>query len=201
MTGGKMLALVALMAACIVAVYLVVGRSTTRPPIAAGAGSAGVVKGQHYEDAGLGFSFDYPTQWVKADQPQLGADATFVGPRRGNFTMNLDVRSDATATALDVYVDRAIKKVLPQFKTNFKVLEEPPLLTVNGVQAIEVVYSYRQGQFDITNVEVVYGLPDRKVILTFGLLSEYYDEMKPAVEQTIKSFQRLGAPARRASET
>lgn len=192
MTGGKMVALVVLMAVCIVAVYLLVGRSSTETAVAA-TGTQGVVKGQHYEDAGLGFSFEYPAEWVKADRPYLGADATFLGPRRADFTMALDLRSDTTPTALDVYVDRAIKKLLPEFQTDFKILEEPKPLTVNGVQAIEIVYSFRQGQFDLTSVEVVYGLGDRKVIVTFSLLSEYYQDLKPVVDQCIQSLQRLGA--------
>jgi predicted Zn-dependent protease len=160
--------------------------------VAAGAGSAGVVKGQRYEDAALGYALDYPAQWVKADRPQLGADATFLGPRRADLTMGLDVRSEVSPTALDVYVDRSIKKLLPEFQTDFKVLEPEKALTVHGIPAIEVVYSHRQGQFDLTSVEVVYALGDRKVSLTFGLLSEYYQELKPAVEQCVQSFQRVG---------
>jgi hypothetical protein len=191
MTGGKLVALVVLMAACVVAVYLVVGQSATGTA-AAGVGGQGVVKGQHYEDAALGYGFDFPAQWVKADRPQLGAEATFHGPRRADFAMGLDVRSETSPTALDVYVDRSIKKLLPEFLTDFKLLEEKPPLTINGVQAIEVVYSHRQGQFDMTDVEAVYALGDRKVSLTFSLLSEYYEDMKPAVEQCIQSFQRLG---------
>jgi predicted Zn-dependent protease len=191
MTGGKLVALVVLMAICIVAVFLVIGRSTTGTA-AASAASQGVVKGQQYEDAALGYSFEYPALWVKADQPKFGADASFLGPRRADLTMGLDVRSESNPTALDVYVDRSIKKVLPEFTTNFKVLEEKPL-TVNGIQAIQVVYSYRQGQFDLTSVEAVYALGDRKVILTFCVLSEYYDELKAAVDASVQSFQRLGA--------
>ena len=191
MTGGKLVALVVLMAICIVVVFLVIGRSTTGSA-AAGAVSQGVVKGQHYEDAALGYAFEYPAQWVKADEPRFGADVSFLGPRRADLTMGLDVRSEVTPTSLDVYVDRSIMKVLTDLMTNFKVLENKPL-TVNGVQAIKVVYSYRQGQFDLTSVEVVYALGDRKVVLTFCLLSEYYDEFKAAVDATVQSFQRLGA--------
>jgi predicted Zn-dependent protease len=191
MTAGKMVALVVLMGACILAVFLLVGRSPTAPTTGGVAG-AGVAKGQRYEDSALGYGFEYPAQWVKADQPKLGADATFLGPRRGNFTMGLDVRSEITPTALDVYVDRSIKKVLPEFQTDFKILEEKQL-TVNGVQAVTVVYSYRQGRFNLTSVEAVYALGDRKVVLTFGLLADYYEELKPAVEQCVLSFQRLGA--------
>lgn len=188
MTGSKMAALVAFMVGCILLVYVVVGPQ--REAVGKAAVSTGTVKGEVYEDKGLGFAFEYPAGWVKADTPQLGAEATFFGPRRSDFTMSLEVRSEQNPTALAVYVNRSIKKVLPEYKTNFKLLEEETF-KVNGVDAVRVVYSYRQGNFDLTNVQVVYGLGDRKVILTFCLLSDYFDVVRPAVERTIKSFRRL----------
>jgi len=184
-----MIALVALMGVCILIVYAVVGVGTAGGP-AGDRASTPTVKGESYEDARLGFAFEYPADWVKADSPAMGADATFLGPRRSDFTMSLDVRHDESAMALAVYVDRTIRKVLPEYKTNFKLLDEEPR-TVEGVEAIKVVYSYRQGDFDLINVQVVYGLEARKIVLTFCLLSEYQDEVMKQVEQTIESFRRL----------
>lgn len=190
MTGSKMAALVVLMVASVLLVYLVVGPRRAAAGKPAAAASTATVKGQTYEDAGLGFSFEYPADWIKADTAQLGAEATFFGPRRSDFTMGLDVRSERNPTALAVYVNRSIKKVLPEYKTNFKLLEEETLQAA-GLEAVRVVYSYRQGDFDLINVQVVYGLGDLKVILTFFLLSEYFEELRPAVEQTISSFRPL----------
>ncbi|MCK4301018.1 MAG: hypothetical protein KAX80_15875, partial [Planctomycetes bacterium] len=103
MTVSKMAALGALMLVCILLVWMVVG---SRKPATETQGVAATVKGETYQDAGLGFAFEFPTDWVKSDTPELGADATFLGPRRGDFTMSLDIRSDDTPTALGVYVDR-----------------------------------------------------------------------------------------------
>jgi len=187
MTISKMAALGALMVACILLVWMVVG---SRKPETEGAAAVAVVKGETYQDAGLGFAFEFPADWVKSDTPQLGADATFLGPRRSDFTMSLDIRSDPTPTALGVYVDRSIKKVLPEYRTNFRLLEEATMIE-GAVSAIRMAYTYREGAFDLTNVQAVYALPDRKIILSFCLLSEHYEELKPVVDHTLKSFRQL----------
>ncbi len=187
MTVSKMAALGALMLACILLVWMVVG---SRKPATETQGVAAAVKGETYEDTGLGFAFEFPADWVKSDTPELGADATFLGPRRGDFTMSLDIRSDDTPTALDVYVDRSIKKVLPEYRTNFRLLEEPTMME-GAVSATKMAYSYREGAFDLTNVQAVYALPNRKIILSFCLLSEHYEKLKPVVENTLKSFRQL----------
>lgn len=187
MTVSKMAALGALMLACILLVWMVVG---SREPATETQGVAAAVKGQTYEDAGLGFAFEFPADWVKTDTPELGADATFLGPRRSDLTMSLDIRSDDTPTALGVYVDRSIKKVLPEYRTDFRLLEEPTMME-GTVSAMKMAYSYREGAFDLTNVQAVYALPNRKIILSFCLLSEHYEKLKPVVENTFKSFRQL----------
>jgi len=190
MSVSKMAALGVLLVVCVVLVRMVVGPGGA-VSTAEDVKSAGTVKGEVYEDTGLGFALEYPQDWVKAETPQLGADVTFLGPQRNEFTMSLDVRRDASRMALDIYVGRSVRKKLPSFRSNFKLIEQTPL-TVNGVEAMKVVYTYREGQYDLTTVQVVYQLENRKIIVSFCLLSEYYDELKPAVENTLNSFRPLG---------
>jgi len=190
MTVSKMAAVGVLLLVCILVVRMVVGPSGAASSTQ-GVQSAGTVKGEVYEDAGLGFALEYPEDWVKAETPELGADVTFLGPQRSEFTMSLDVRSDPSRMALDLYVGRSVRKKLPGFRTDFKLLEQTPLV-VSDVEAIKVVYTYREGQYDLTTVQVTYQLENRKIIVSFCLLSEYYDDVKSAVENTLNSFHPLG---------
>ena len=189
MTASKMAALVVLMLICIVAVYSLVGRKAAASRFA-GASGAGVVKGRQYEDPKLGFALEYPEDWVATEKPKLGADATFFGPVRDDFVMGLSVRSEVSPVALAIYVDRSIKNRLPGYLSDFELLEETTE-TINGVDAVRVRYSFRQGDYKVTAVSAIYGMAERKVTLTFTLLTEHYDELKPAVDQTIASFKKF----------
>jgi hypothetical protein len=191
MSATKFVALCVLMGVCVIMVYLLVSPESKVGRFG-GVRSEGELRGEEYQDSALGFAFTYPADWTKAEEPRLGADVTFFGPRRSEFTMSLDVRSEVNPTALNVYVDRSIKKMLPDYKTNFKLLEEGPLaLEATGVDAVKVAYTSREGQFDLTTVHAVYDMENRKVVVSFCLLSEHYEELKLAVEQTLKSFRRL----------
>ncbi len=190
MSVSKMAAVGVLLLVCILLVRMVVGPSGAAGS-AQGVQSIGTVKGEVYEDSGLGFALEYPEDWVKTETPQLGADVTFLGPQRSEFTMSLDARSDPSRMVLDIYVGRSVRKKLPGLRTNFKLIEQTPLV-VNGVEAIKVVYTFREGQYDLTTVQGIYQLENRKIIVSFCLLSEYYDDMKSAVENTLNSFRPLG---------
>ena len=189
MTASKIAALFVLMLVGILAVYLLVARTATASRFTGPAG-VGEVKGELYQDSRLGFSLEYPTDWVVTEKPKLGADATFFGPVRDDFVMNLDVRSEVSPVSLNVYVDRSIKNRLPAYLSDFELLEETTE-TINGVDAVKVRYAFRQGDYKLTAVQTIYGMAERKVVLTFTFLTEQYDELKSAAERTIASFQKL----------
>ncbi len=189
MTASKMAALVVLMVVCIVAVWQLVGRKATADRFAGSVGG-GQVEGELYRDSKLGFSLEYPGEWTATEKPKLGADATFFGRRRGDFTESLDVRSEISAVELNAYVNRSIKNLLPSFLSDFELSEETRE-PINGVPAVRVRYTYSQGEYKLSTVQVVYGMKEKKVTLTFTVLSEYYDGAKAGIEHAIQSFQAL----------
>jgi len=70
MTVSKMAALGALMLACILLVWMVVG---SRKPATETQGVAAVVKGETYEDAGLGFAWIAPLRrCCRSTEPTSG---------------------------------------------------------------------------------------------------------------------------------
>jgi len=192
MTAAKMAAIGGLVVVGLLLVVWLVGL----PGGAAEGGredAAGSVEGELYRNPELGFAIEAPAGWVVDTSGILDADVVFFGPRRGDFTMTMSMRHEERPTELKAYVDRSVKRVWPGLLTDFNTVDEELDMTLADpdVKAIRVVYTYSQGEHDLTGVVTVYGIDDLKVTVTFTLPTEYYEDFRDQIDSSIKSFHRL----------
>jgi hypothetical protein len=194
MSGAKMAAIGGLLLAALLVVTLQVGWPGSGAEADA-EGAGGVTGGQTYENRSVGFAVTAPDGWTMETDAKkiLGADVAFFGPRRSDTTVQMTIRHEERPTELKAYVDRSIKRQLPELLNDFAVVEEDSDLDVagDGVQANKVVCTYVQGSRDMTAIVVVYGVDDWKVTVSFALPSDYLEEFRLPIENSIQSFRRL----------
>jgi hypothetical protein len=194
MSGAKMAAIGGVLLAALMAVTLAVGFPSSGSKGPAGGGT-GAATGEEYRNTTVGFAVTAPEGWTPEMDPKkiLGAAAAFFGPRRSDTTVQMSIRFEERPTELKAYVDRSVKRQLPELLTDFNIVQEDSDLTLpdETVKANEVICTYVQGSLNMTAVVVVCGLNDWKVTVAYAVPSDYYEEFRLPIENSINTFHRL----------
>lgn len=130
------------------------------------------------------YVLEFPTSWKMSSGKDLGVDliATAPTPRLGlNFTENANVISQKLDKPMSAH--EYFEAGLPELKKfdGFK-LGKIQDVTINGLKAVEVEYSYMLKEQEIKVLQYVVVKDDLVVVLTFGSDTTDYPTIKHLYE-------------------
>ena len=138
------------------------------------------------------FEMQPPKDW-QAVEGGWGALVVFANPEPDllddlPFSANINVISEsAQGLGLEGYVDFS-KELLATFFTSYELLEEKKA-TVNGKEAYFLSSSFTQGDFPLTNLQLVLINEDTEDVITATSLQETWAEYEAIFDASLRSFK------------
>ena len=145
-----------------------------------------------YENQNYKLSFQYPTNW-KVAEGFMGTVVVFLSPLENaddKFSENVNlVTEDLTAypgMTLEKYMEINLAQ-LPSFVTDYKLVARENSL-VSGTSATALIYTGRQGIFQLKFLQVFIVADNRAYVLTFTAEEAQYKKYEAVARGIINSF-------------
>jgi PsbP-like protein len=171
------------------------GDNPSAPPAGGGASrpsGESTASYQTYTDSEFGFSIKYPQDWEKLER-QFGTTVLFRSPKEDKsdpFQENVNVAVEtlpSDSITLDQYYDAALPQV-EKVITDFD-LSSSDSFNRSGRSWRRIVYTGRQGQFDLRFQQDFTVMGARAYVLTFVAERDRFSEFLPTAEAIAGSFQ------------
>ncbi|MHC4563195.1 MAG: PsbP-related protein [Planctomycetota bacterium] len=148
----------------------------------------------NYKDATYGFSITRPEGWTTSHGTG-GTHVMFSSPVKDSGdtfreNININVQPAAALPEADAY-SKMLMKGVAQAVQDPKLIEAKKA-TVNGLDAIKVVYTCGAQQFSIKAVQYVVAHEGRGYVITCTALVDTFDAFAKAFETSVQTFQPAG---------
>jgi hypothetical protein len=146
------------------------------------------LKDLSYKNTQYGFGLNSPAGWTTDENDQYGV-VRFYGPTENNFAVNLGVTEPSTMNESET-LSSGIEQVLaylPTILTNFSLISNNAI-TVNGMNAQEITYTFAQGIYSLQGKQVYIEKSKIVYCLTYTALLDTYNTYLSVIDQSINSF-------------
>lgn len=143
---------------------------------------------QVYTSSKEGFKIYPPQGWQVDESGLMGTLVIFTGPRKDQFTVNINVTSESTQ-GLDFssYI-AASKGNLPKLLTNYQLLEEKEV-AVKGNRGYLLGGEFSAQGFQIRNLQLVVVSNGKAYIATATALSSQWDAYQEVFRSSLSTFE------------
>ncbi|MFH1538463.1 MAG: PsbP-related protein [bacterium] len=145
-----------------------------------------------YDSSAYGIRIKYPSNWTKTEQV-MGSVAAFLSPQETAsdiFQENLNVIVQDLSTqpmTLEEFTELSVGQV-KQFITDAKILDSNAT-TLDGNSAHEVVYTGKQGQYNLKFMQVWAIKDNTAYILTYTAEIKKYNNYLNLAQEMMNSFE------------
>ena len=154
--------------------------------------TAGTAVLSTYENAQYGIRIDYPVDWT-CQEGVSGILVLLLAPPDGaadNFRENVNlIVQDLSGQNIDLdSFTRISNEQLKAYITDFRPLTSERI-KFNNNDAQKIVYTGKQGQYDLKFMQIWMIKNNKAYILTFTAVSDKYDQYINIINQMINSFR------------
>ncbi len=146
------------------------------------------------EEDSLEFSILIPDGWKKAHSSYMGTEIRHytapVDDTRDDYFENLSVTTETLENemTLDAYVDANLDS-LEMFYTEFELISDKENISIDGLDAVKIVYSYSMGTFELTTSQVFILDGDKAYNLLAIAEKENFEKYEDIFNKAFESFK------------
>jgi len=145
-----------------------------------------------YDSPAYGIRIGYPSDWTKSEQ-FMGSVVAFLSPTESTsdiFRENLNVIVQDLSTqpmTLDEYTELSVSQI-KQFFTDANITDSSAT-TLDGNPAHKVVYTGKQGQYNLKWMQVWVVKENKAYIISYTAEVNKYPDFLGTIQQMINSFE------------
>lgn len=145
------------------------------------------------EFSGKKYAIQYPEAWRMDTSGIMGVDAFFFSPRvsqEDKFSENVNVMiQDLTGMGitLDKYVENSENQIR-NLVTNSTLIESKRM-SKNGMEYQQVLYTGKQGIFDLKTLQHYFIIGEKAYVVTFVAEANQYDQYETTAWKILDSFK------------
>ncbi len=139
-----------------------------------------------YDNPNLGFTLEYPSDWVKEES------LSFISPRlsvsdEAPESIAVTTEPNLSNLTLQEYSNSSLSMLESQFP-NFTLIESSNS-TLSGYPAYQILYTYTFEGVDLKNLQIWTLADDMVYVLTYGGTTKEFDNSFPVIQNMIDSFE------------